>query len=133
MSSNSRPRHFARMRSHVAAFSDSSSAILRVNTMNTFLLRIDTKPIVGSEHFGRFAGACFTALIVSETPGGAIRRAADHAARLGWFCEEIRDVHTIERSAAIGDARFLNLWDTAQRNGIAVIIDTFAVKISATN
>jgi hypothetical protein len=96
-------------------------------------MRFETKPAIAGENFGLFAGAYWTAWVVSDDPQVAMERAVDYASARGWQFERGGDIHVVERSHHAGDDGLLERFDAAQRDGIAVVIDTFKRRISESN
>jgi len=101
--------------------------------MNTYLLRFETKPTIGGENLGKFAGANWTVWVVSENVEDAMSRATDYAMDRGWQFEGGKDIHIVERAHFADDVGLLHMFDTAQREGIAVLIDAFRKRITESN
>ena len=106
---------------------------LRGYRMSTYLIHFKAMPIIGSENFGRFAGAYFTNWALAENLDAAMQRVIDHAAVLGWQFDERKDVHIVTRDSHLSDAELLAAFDTVQTLGVAAIIDTFALPLSELN
>ena len=77
--------------------------------MKTYLLRFETKPAIDSENLGRFAGAYWTAWVVSDSKENAMGRAMEYASKRGWQFERGKDIHIVERTSHSKDLELLSL------------------------